>query len=217
MAFNGRTLKLKKMRFFLLLLFFSFAIATTTHAQFAVGLKGGLHTQTQNPEDIFIGKDTLGVSDIKFGTQFGAWMRIGKGFFIQPEIIFNANRTDFEFRSPNMARQILTEKYNYFDLPILFGAKLGPLRLMAGPVGHLYASSKSELTNLKGFDENWKALSWGWQGGANVALGRFSVDVRYEGNFSKFGDHISVFGDDYNFSNSPNRLIVALNIALFGR
>jgi Outer membrane protein beta-barrel domain len=205
------------MRFFLLLCFFAVAIATTTHAQFAIGLKGGLHTQTQNPQDIFIGKDTLGVNDIKFGTQFGAWVRIGKGFFIQPEIIFNANRTDFELRSANMARQILTEKYNHFDLPILFGAKLGPLRVMAGPVGHLFADSKSQLTNLNGFEENWKALTWGWQGGANLALGRFSVDLRYEGNFDKFGDHISVFGDKYAFANNPNRLILAVNFALIGK
>lgn len=205
------------MRHLLLILFCAIACSYTAQAQFAVGLRGGLHTQTKNPQDIFIGKDTLGVSDLKFGTQFGAWVRIGGGLFIQPELIFNANRTDFEFKSVEKAKEVLKEKYSTFDLPVMVGAKLGPVRLLGGPVGHVFLNSQSELFNIKGYQENWKRLTWGWQAGVGIGLGRFSADLRYEGNFNKFGDQITVFGDQYNFSNNPSRLVLGVNMRLFGK
>jgi len=192
--------------------------AAAAQAQFAFGLKGGFQTQLKNPEDITIGTgDTsfsFGVDDLKFGTQFGAWFRIGNTVFLQPEIIFNSNRTDFRIGETSAGDIVKSERYQNLDIPVLVGVTAGPIRLHAGPVGHYFLSSKSELTDVKGYAERWKQFTWGWQAGLALGTGRISADIRYEGNFNKFGDQVTFFGDKYAFSNNPARLVLALNIAI---
>ncbi|MDX1910129.1 MAG: outer membrane beta-barrel protein [Saprospiraceae bacterium] len=193
--------------------------AQAANAQFfSLGLKGGLNTQLNHPDDIAIGGgDTtfnLGIDGRQFGTQFGAYMRFGNKIFFQPEVLFNSNKTDYKIGESSVGEVIKNEKYQYLDFPLLLGAKLGPVRLQAGPVGHYFLQSKSELTDFDGYKARFKQMTWGWQGGINVGFRRVSLDVRYEGNFSKQGDHITFFGDQYNFSDTPARLIVGLNFAL---
>lgn len=192
--------------------------AAAAQAQFAFGLKGGLQTQLKSPNDIVIGgADTafnFGVHDLRFGTQFGAWFRIGGAVFLQPEVVFNSNRTDFKVGETSAAEIIKTEKYQNLDVPILVGFTAGPIRLHGGPVGHYFLNSKSELTDFKGYAARWKQFTWGWQAGLTLGTGRISADIRYEGNFNKFGDQVTFFGDHYHFSNNPARLVLALNFAL---
>ena len=192
--------------------------AAAAQAQFAFGLKGGLQTQLKNPNDITIGTgDTsfnFGVKDLKFGTQFGAWFRIGGTVFLQPEIVFNSNRTDFKVGETPASEIVKTEKYQHLDIPILVGFTAGPIRLHGGPVGHYFLSSASELTDFKGYAERWKQFTWGWQAGLTLGTGRISADIRYEGNFNKFGEQVTFFGDQYHFSNNPARLVLALNFAI---
>lgn len=197
------------------ILFFSAAAA---RAQFAFGIKGGFQTLTTSPDDITIGDGenafNFGVDDIKFGTQFGAWARIGRTVFIQPELVFNSNRTDFRIGETSAGDIVKSEKYQNLDIPILVGITAGPVRLHGGPVGHYFLNSSSELTDFDGYAERWKQFTWGWQAGLAIGTGRFSADIRYEGNFNKFGDHVTFFGDKYQFSNNPARLVLALNIAI---
>ncbi len=187
-------------------------------AQFAFGLKGGLQTLTKNPNDIVIGgADTsfnFGVHDLKFGTQFGAWFRIGETVYLQPEILFNSNRTDFRIGETSASEIVRSEKYQNLDIPILVGFTAGPIRLHGGPVGHYFLKGTSDLTDVKGYKARWKEFTWGWQAGLTLGTGRISADIRYEGNFNKFGDQVTFFGDSYHFSNNPSRLILALNFAL---
>ncbi|MCB0545559.1 MAG: PorT family protein [Saprospiraceae bacterium] len=202
----------------LFLVFALIAIAHTVEAQFSFGLKGGVNSQVVKPGDILIGGgDTsfnFGVDKFKFGTQIGAYFRIGEKVFFQPEIIFNSNKTDYKVGESSIGEVIKNEKYHYLDLPLLVGFTAGPVRLHGGPVGHYYLSSSSELTDFDGYAARWKQFTWGWQAGLTIGTGRFSADIRYEGNFNKAGDHITFFGDKYHFSNNPARLIVGLNIAL---
>jgi Outer membrane protein beta-barrel domain len=194
------------------------AYTTTSFAQFSIGLKGGITSPASNYQDISIGSGesatTLGVDDIKFGTQAGIYMRFGKRFFVQPEVLFNSNRTDFRIGQPGNNEIIKTSRYQNLDIPVLIGTKMGPFRFHAGPVAHYFLQNQSDLTDVNGFDEKWQQLTWGWIGGANVSLGRLSFDLRYEGNFNKFGDQITFMGDAYNFSQSPSRYVFALNYAL---
>lgn len=183
-----------------------------------LGFKAGLNTQLNKPDDIIIqgenGPTDFGVEKFKFGTQFGGYLRIGSGFFVQPEVMFNSNRVDYKIGESSVGEVIKNEKYSYLDIPVLVGFKLGPIRAMAGPVAHKFLSSKSELTDIDGYKARFKELTWGYQAGITLGTGRISADIRYEGNFNNQGDHITFFGDKYNFSNNPSRLILGLNIAL---
>lgn len=193
-------------------------LAFSAQAQFSFGIKGGLNSQTVKPDNITIGSgDTafnFGVDKIKFGTQFGVYARIGNAVFFQPELIFNSNKVDYVIGESSVGEVIKNERYQHLDLPLLVGFSAGPLRFHGGPVGHYFLSSKSELTDFDGYAARWKQMTWGWQAGLTIGRGRFSADIRYEGNFTKQGDHITFFGDKYHFSNTPSRLMVGLNIAL---
>ncbi len=206
---------MKNLIFAICCLFF----ANTAQAQFfSLGLKGGLNTQINHPKDITVGGGdstfNFGVDGRKFGTQFGAYMRFGNKFFFQPEVLFNSNKTDYTIGGSSVGDVIKNEKYRFLDFPLLIGAKLGPVRLQAGPVGHYFLNSKSELTDFSGYEARFKQMTWGWQGGLNVGFKRISLDFRYEGNFSKQGDHITFFGDKYNFNSTPSRFIVGVNFAI---
>ncbi len=185
---------------------------------FSFGLKGGVNTQVKKPQDIIVGGgDTtlnFGVDKFKFGTQFGVYFRFGNKVFLQPEILFNSNKTDYKVGESSFGEVIKNEKYQNLDIPVLVGFKLGPVRFQGGPVGHYFLNSTSELTNFKGYEARFKQLTWGYQAGLNIGAGRFSADIRYEGNFNNQGDHITFFGDQYNFSNTPGRIMVGLNIAI---
>ena len=203
-------------------LLFAFALLFICHSAqaqfFSFGLKGGLNTQVNKPQDIIIGSgDTsfnFGVNKMKFGTQFGAYFRFGKRIFFQPEIIFNSSKTDYKIGESSVKDVIKNEKYQFLDVPLLVGFKLGPVRVQGGPVGHYFLNSTSELTDIQGYKARFHQMSWGYQTGLNISFGRFSVDARYEGNFSKQGNHITFFGDKYAFSTTPSRFILGVNIAI---
>lgn len=198
---------------------FGILLVNTANAQFfSLGFKAGLNTQINQTNDITVGNGdnafNLGVDGREFGTQIGGYMRFGNKVFIQPEVLFNSNKTDYKIGESGVGEVIRNEKYQYLDFPVLLGAKLGPLRLQAGPVGHYFLHSNSELTDFDGYEARFKQMTRGWQGGLNVGFKRVSLDFRYEGNFYKQGEHITFFGDQYHFSNSPARFIVGLNFAL---
>lgn len=187
--------------------------------RFGFGLKGGLASQLNKPEDVIVvgegeGAYNLAIEDFRFGTQFGAYMRFGKHLFIQPEVLFNSNKTNYSVAQSNLAGSVYREQYNTLDIPVLAGFKLGPIRAMAGPVGHYFLNSKSELLKIKDYDEKFKQMTFGYQAGLNISFGRVSADLRYEGNFNRLGDQINIGGTDYSFSDNPARFILGVNIAL---
>jgi hypothetical protein len=194
-------------------------VSNIAQAQFfSFGIKGGLNTQINKPQDIIIGNDdtsfNFGVDKMKFGTQFGGYFRFGNKIFFQPEVIFNSTKTDYKIGESSVGDVIKNEKYQFLDIPLLVGFKLGPVRIQGGPVGHYFLNSTSELTDIQGYKARFKQMTWGYQTGLSIGFGRFSIDARYEGNFSKQGNHLTFFGDQYNFSTTPNRLIVGVSIAI---
>jgi hypothetical protein len=207
---------MKNLVFAIVLLF----AAQSAHAQrFGLGLKGGIHSQINKPDEVVIlgeGDNSygLGVDNFRFGTQLGGYMRFGKRIFLQPEVVFNSNKVDYSVKQGDLAAAVYREDHNTLDIPVLAGFKLGPVRAMAGPVGHYFLNSKSELFQINGYDEKFKQMTFGYQAGINIALGRLSADIRYEGNFNNFGDHISFGGNTYQFSDNPARIIIGLNFAL---
>ena len=205
---------MKNLAFVISLAFLPLALS----AQVSFGLKGGLNTQLTHPDDIMVNTGdssfNFGVEDFKFGTHFGAYLRIGDAIYVQPEVLFNSVRTDYVATSSSLGDMVKNERFNNLDIPIMVGFAAGPIRVHGGPVGHYFLNSRSELTDLDGYEARWKQMTWGWQAGLTFGRGRLSADLRYEGNFNKYGNHITFFGDDYHFSNNPSRLVLSVNFAL---
>jgi hypothetical protein len=201
---------------------FLLGVNSIMQAQLRIGLKFGASSNNIITQPI----DIQGVNDFSdfklnlkyanYGVHAGIFTQIKLlGFFIQPEFIFNSNSNDYSVTNSgsNTLSNLKRESFQYLDIPFLMGFKLGPLQLSAGPVGHVFIQSKSELFDISGYQQKIKQLTYGYQGNAALVIGKLYFDVRYEGNLSKFGDHINFFGNQYNFDKSPTRLIGSIGIA----
>lgn len=197
-------------------------VTLTLNAQFRAGFKFGVSSVNLAPGSI----DVAGVNDFQdfklavakanYGVHAGLFAQIKlAGLFIQPEVMFNSNSADFKLSeiTGQPFDVVKRENYQYLDIPLLLGFKLGPLQLGAGPVGHVFLNSGSELFDINGYGQKFKEFKYGYQANASLVIGKLYLDVRYEGNSSRFGDHIEFFGNQYAFSKSPSRLIGSIGIA----
>ncbi|MCF8236692.1 MAG: PorT family protein [Saprospiraceae bacterium] len=188
-----------------------------SQAQLNVGIKAGFNsTQLTNSNEILvldkqgIEAFSMRIKEAKYGIHLGAYLKgyIGK-FFIQPEVSLNSNTTTYDF-STSLKDEILSESFQYLDVPLMLGFDFGILNLQAGPVGHVFIHSSSDLDNIPGIQEKWDDLSWGWQAGIGFDIWKFNLDLRYEGNLYRYGDHLTFFDDHYTLSNRPSRIITSL-------
>ncbi len=203
------------------ILFLSAAVfAISLQAQVKFGIRGGLSTTQLNEEKISLsngGLETLGlaIKDADYGVHLGVFLqgKIG-AFVIQPEVLFNSSSVNFRVDGSGQSfDQVFKEKYQFIDIPVLLGAKFGPLRLNAGPVGHIFVNSSSDLLQFDQYKQHFETLTLGWQGGIGLDIWSLLIDLRYEGNFNKFGDHIQFGGNQYQFSQTPGRFIASVGIA----
>ncbi len=205
----------------LLLALLLMSISSQLSGQVRIGIKGGLSTFDISPSDLLIldRNDAqafrMKIEDAKYGIHIGFFIQAKTDFlFIQPEVLFNSHSIDYAVEDIQTGEtRILDENYQHLDFPIMVGFRIGVLRLGAGPVGHLAISSTSDLLDVDGYEQTFKGVTWGWQGGLGLDLWKLHFDFRYEGNLSNFGDHIVFFGNQYVFDDRPSRLIASLGIS----
>ena len=199
---------MKKSAFLAFSLFF---FASQLNAQVNFGIKAGLSTEKLDMENVSLNDLDIAIKEAKYGLHFGVFVRgsVGKRFYIQPEVLFNSNSVDFKVNdlSDGLVNTILTEKYQNLDIPLMLGLKFGPLRLQGGPVGHVHLASSSELGGITGFESRFNDFNLGYQAGFGLDIWKITLDAKYEGNFSNFGDHITVGGEPVKFSQNPSRWI----------
>ncbi|MBK7407635.1 MAG: PorT family protein [Saprospirales bacterium] len=209
----------------LYLLLFFLLPSLTNFAQVKLGIGLGMSTVEVAPSDLLItdnsGAQSLAIKleNANFGIHGGLVCRIPiKKFFIQPEVFFNTSSADFrvqDFSGGMVTEKLFREKYQNLDIPFLLGFKLGPLHLQGGPVGHLFINCQSELDQIEGYQKKFEALTYGWQAGLGLDIWKFFLDLNYEGNFSRFGEHINLFGKKFAFDDRPARIVATVGF-LFG-
>jgi len=120
----------------------------------------------------------------------GAFLRIGRKFFVQPEVLLSAKGGSFDLVKTGLATQKVDVKFTTVDVPLLLGVKLGPLRLNAGPMASLTVSENQSLKNAlnqyatQSIDQTFKQAVFGYQAGVGVTALGVNLDLRYEGNLS---------------------------------
>lgn len=191
------------------------AFATSSTAQFVkFGLKTGISNDKVTAADLKLdhldGDGVLSIDGAHHGFHFGIYSRIGKGFYIQPEVLFNSNKVDYSLTEGGF-ENLFTEKYQKVDVPLLFGIKLGPLRLNGGPVGHFAINSTSDLVHPGGYRQQLEKTTFGGQLGFGLNLGKhLTLDLRWEDSLGKFGDKVTLFGEEYKFDKNHSRLLASI-------
>jgi len=195
----------------------------TIHAQTVAGIKFGLSTPHVSPQSFQVAHEGVTYYNVKveqanFGIHAGIFLEAQMGhFFIQPELLFNANTVDYRIDSLFAASQTsapVEVTYRYLDMPLMIGFKAGVLRLGAGPVGHMFISTDDGFAGYPGYTPDFEKFTWGWQAGIGFDFWKLHLDFRYESNNdSQLGDHITFFGQPYNFATDNNRIIGSVGLS----
>ena len=183
-----------------------------------VGLRLGVTTSDLDTEEIRFasaGKDFgLALEEARYGYQGGLLLQLRAGnWIIQPEVLFNAEGSDYrlrEFTDAGVISTLREERYQYLDVPLMLGYKVGPLRLQAGPVGHAFISSRSELEGVADYEAVFDNFSFGYQAGVGLDLWKVLLDFKYQGDVSGVGDHLRFGGRTVEFSERPGRLVIGV-------
>ncbi|OAV42647.1 porin family protein [Lewinella sp. 4G2] len=198
------------------LTFFLLALCTApAAAQIEIGLKAGVATQSLQDETFDLtngGRQELGdaIAEAEYGFQFGAMLRIPMSdrFDIQTEVTLNSAKTNFRFNDPDTnMEQVLSERYNDINVPVMGSWKIAFLRFNAGPVGHFFLNSTSDLRDPDGRERTFDSFNLGYTLGGAVDIGPLTLDVRYDGNFSKYGDEFVIAGETLEVDQAPKRWI----------
>lgn len=191
-------------------------ICCTLNAQIKFGIKAGAGSTSLNAEDFNVlsadGREqfNLALEDANLSLYGGFLVQLRFGnILIQPELVYNSNSADFRVDSIGFS-SITNEKYQYLDIPLLVGIKLGPLRLMAGPEGHVFLNSTEGFLDFDGYKQDFQSLTVGWQGGIGLDIWKLALDLRFQGNLTNFGDHIRFNGRNYDFNDEPNRFLFSV-------
>lgn len=210
------------------LFFAMLAITTIGFGQIRFGVRAGLVSSSLTQEDLpSIITDAGGVDRLKlaleegnYGVNFGFLIRaeLGNGF-IQPELNFQSNSVDFtldDLSQPGVTGDVLKENYQYLDIPVMFGLRLGPLRVQGGPQGHFFLNSTSDLFEFDEYKQNFSDFTVGYVLGGGLDIWNLMIDLRYQGNLNRFGDHITFFGKEYEFSQRASQWNLSVGW-LFGK
>lgn len=208
------------MKKLILVLLVSFFVFQVSDAQiFKYGIKGGIGFSSIKIEDLTGIDDGSDVYDLITGDgvtgyHVGIQTRIKIAMlYLQPELYFNAGGGTIEQVVAGGATEVLNVQFNRIDVPLLVGVKLGPIRLNAGPVGSYVISGTNEIIELiPDYEVFTSGMTWGFQAGIGVGLSKLSLDARYEGSLSAFGDTFTVGGSPFTLDARPSQWIISLGV-----
>lgn len=195
-------------------------LAGGVSAQFAFGLKAGLSTEAFAGHDLKVSGEgfndlTAKASAADYGIQAGLFLRIplGERLFLQPEGTFNTNTAVFSFDGSDggqVVDEVIEARYNHLDVPLLLGYQLGILRFQGGPVGHFYFNEGSGIFTSNGWESAMESFNIGYALGGSLDIGKITLDLRYDGNFSRFGQTFTIGGQEFAVDEAARRWIATI-------
>ncbi|HOI32509.1 MAG: porin family protein [Bacteroidales bacterium] len=167
-----------------ILFVFTFVLmASALSAQISLGPKIGYTTSK-----LSVDKSEI-KSDLKSSFIYGAFVRLGDKWYVQPEINFYTAGSVFETSSVTSPNPVNEEvELKTIQIPLYIGftladLKLAKIRAQAGPTANIISDKKinplkgSTYTSIKETDIN--DIQWGFQFGAGVDVLMFTLDVQY--------------------------------------
>ncbi len=212
--------------FFLLFLgVVSFSVsAQKIPAWLSIGLKGGVNIQNYATDFSFKGESVLIRNNPAFkqGYTVGGYARVGKKFFVQPEMTLSTRGG--KMTALNSLSGVYSEvdsDYMTIDAPLLVGYTINKyLYVVGGPVGSLAHARFDNLEELTHYYFNGYGklgiprFMYSYQAGVGFTYSRLSLDVRYElGRTDLAADLLKPEG--VSFSQKPQSLHVTVGFKLF--
>lgn len=196
------------------------AVVLSTFAQFNLGIKGGINSSKITTDNFSATGYSYSdfKSDAKSGYNLGAFARIGKRIYLQPELLYCVRKGESTSGTANQSLNLKT-----IQVPVLLGLKLIDLKLASiraftGPA--MSFVSKSSSITYDGvtaglYDtKNYKNNIWDWQLGAGVDVLMLTFDIRYEWGLTNVSD-VNTNVSNIGFNNKGNVLTFSLGWKFF--
>ncbi len=133
-------------------------------------------------------------SDFKSNFLFGAFVRIGEKFYVQPEINWLTQGGIWETSAgvgPDQIKNKLEMTYKTIQIPVSVGwriidLKLANIRIFGGAAANIATNKKMKIDGIDQplEDADWNDLLWQYQLGAGVDVLMFALDVKYMGGIN---------------------------------
>jgi hypothetical protein len=189
-----------------------------SNAQFRFGLKVGAGNYDVLSDSIVLKRSNqsedfiLKLAEARIGYFAGIVSQIVlKGFVIQPEVCYQYNLLEMKINGGHFNQTMVQERFHSIFVPIMLGTKAGPLRLNLGPVAYWIVNSSSDLLIEPGYAHDFSYPNFGFQAGLGLDFWKILLDIRYEGNFNRFANHIEFEGTSYSFNDRPKRLMASIS------
>ncbi len=207
---------------FLLLLFMSFGAICL--AQINFGPKIGY-----NSTKLSLDRNDI-ESDLRNNFQFGAFLRIGKKIYVQPEINWVSQGSIYKSSDLNPitigSSTIVFEqevKMRTIQVPVLVGIKVIDFkafnfRVMAGPTASFV--TKTEVENkidggtIAITDEDVEDTVWSFQVGAGIDFLKATLDIRYNFGINNVISNVDILGENFEFSSKTSGFNVTLGLKI---
>ena len=197
-------------------------LALPAFSQLNFGLKAGVSTTSLSMptvKTITSGTTSFNVdalTDAKYGFHGGAFFRLTFfGIYLQPEFLFTTRTNEYTVQNvQTSASSVVKQNFNKFDIPVMLGFKLGPLRVNAGPTGSFLINTPKELITNPDFKNRYSKMTVGYQAGLGFdLLNLLTFDLRYEGSLKKYQNQIqNATGTNFNLDDRPNAFLFSLGI-----
>ena len=179
---------------------------------FTFGIKAGAESAVTPKYNVSSGTTNIeAMKDASWGFNGGVFFRIKLPvMYVQPEIIFASTSFDYRVTEP-VVSEVKSQQFNHLSIPILLGAKLGPLRANIGPTASIRISSPKALIDHPDFGNMYKGALWGFQTGIGVDLfKKLTLDVRYAGGFGdKYGDSVTIGNQNYKLEHGLKSFLIS--------
>lgn len=191
-------------------LFLSFLSA---QAQFDFGIRAGVNFPNASFDD-FKGNtnyEDVASGDRELGYHAGVFARIKLVVLhVQPELIFTHISHTAKAKAANGDESDIDISFNRIDIPLLVGKAFGPVNVKVGPVISFNVGEQSDV-----LENGLQNGSWGYQLGAGLDIGKFNLELRYEGPLSRTAEALRIDGENFQTDTRINQIIVGIGYELF--
>jgi len=223
---------MKKLIFAVCAMVISYSASAQYDPAFRFGIKAGANLSNINGSNdlsLSSGGNAFNFKDNdnrSLGFAGGVFFRFGRTFYVQPEILLSQKGGKFNVYKDGVQNSDgkVDVRFSNLDVPVLFGVRVAKFfRINVGPMASLRMSSNGKIgdsfDDVTGDNSNTtfkNRLAYGYQAGVGVDLGRLSLDVRYEGNFT---DVVKINFDNATtasqFGKKSNAFQATLGFAIF--
>ncbi len=205
--------------FLALLLFLSYG-----NSQSRFGLTVGSSIMTARPESVYIGNvSDYATHEVRymggntpFNIGFTYQNKIG-WMFMQPSIQYSQYSVKYEveaFQDAYKGVTKATEKYKNLDIYCTAGVHSDNFRVGFGPAFHIIMDFEDGLKGTPTYESRLSRWVTGFTGSVGFDFYPISIDLRYEGSFNSFGDHIFLNKAKSKLEGGPDQINFSITYSI---